>query len=172
MSFQLVETAEDGYTWKSHEKLYFKGQDTTIMFPMIANLYLKVCSLSELDKSLMSDYVVRMQCYYGENDESFITGTCLDVSGFNSEFFRDLYRRNPFNTVNFTIEVGPFWHYFGIDKTMWVNRHITTGYLLPQVGGYIIGMRLYGRDNYPNEDTDEKIAEMEEIEDIFILHRH
>lgn len=176
MSFVLVETKqicidESGmfhYIWEIEKEHYFKGCDTVQLFPTLINLYLKQCTNADLNKLVDSQHFLRINCYeQGKNSRVSIQN--LTINGLNDSRYKDLLRSCPYDMVPCEINLGPFWHYLGVNKVMCKMRNLSLGFIVPDVG-YIMGFVLYGRDSYTYE-TEESIKEVEKSDEIFIVRK-
>lgn len=172
------------YVWKASRKHFFRGCDYTQIFPLAVNLYLKACSPEEKSTLLTKKYFLRIRMFYEDKEcnVSFITVQNLILNGFKDPKYRDLMSSCPEDMIPADIEMGPIWHFVGINRWMFEMGRIelgATGLIHiqdPDAGVFpsvtcIMGITLLGRDAYPGETTEEKIKEMEEIEGIFILRK-
>ncbi len=132
---------------------------------------------------------------YYDNEEctiSCISVMNLTISDLNDQKYKDLILscRNiidnpsgdPFieqirpPVIPCEINLGPIWHLLGANKMMCENRRIEQGFNAIMPGRmppmrYVMGFELVGRDAYPTENTEEKIKEHEEAEEIFIIRK-
>jgi hypothetical protein len=198
--FQLTKRSEkqDGgykaYVWKYDKPKFFKLCDTTKVFPMAVNLYLKTCTEEELSELLNKEHFLRIEmAYEGEDcDVSCISVQNLTISDLHDEKYKELMLKirnikdEPSEIPTFEqireplipceINLGPSWHMFGASKFMCTHRLIENGMHVVSLGrmpavGYIMGLELIGRDPHPFEDTEEKIKDAEESDGIFIVRK-
>lgn len=156
------------YIWEIPKGHYFKGINTVRFFPQVINLYLKEISDKELALLLDNNHSLRVQTS-STDTTSRIAITNLDIGGFRDPEYQKLLRSCPFNQIPCIIYLGPFWHYLGVNRLMCQRRDIGIGFAIPGIG-YSMGMQMYGRDSYPGE-TEEKITEVEEVDDIFVIRK-
>lgn len=197
--FELTEKSKkvkggyNPYTWKYNKPHFFRGCDTTKVFPMAFNLYLQTSSEEELSDLLDKEHFLSIYMYYNEEcTVSYISIMNLTIDNITDQKYKDLIlscrnrvdnpSKDPFpqqvkgNVIPCEINLGPFWYLFGADRMMCKKRRIENGFnvvvpnRIPSVG-YIMGLELIGRDPHPNEDTEEKIKKAEEIEGIFITRK-
>lgn len=192
--FQITERSKkvDGgytpYTWKYEKSKFFRGCDTTKVFPLSVNLYLKTCTEEELADLLNKEHFLRISMYYNvEETQSFISVMNLTIADLRDEEYKKLMLncRNvtdmPFSEqirrgmIPCEITMGPFWYFLGTNKMMFENRRIENGCNMIVPGrmppmGYIMGLEMIGRDAFPGEN-EEQIQEAKEIDGIFIIRK-
>jgi hypothetical protein len=182
------------YIWKAQKSKFFRLCDTTKLFPLTANLYLRNCTEEEHSDLLNKEYFLRINMYYeGEDcDVSCISVMNLTISDLHDEKYKGLMLTlrnrvdtppdNPFleqicePLIPCEINLGPSWHLFGASKFMCTHRQIEQGMNVICPGrmpamGYLMGLELIGRDSHPFEDTEEKIKAAEESDGIFIVRK-
>lgn len=170
---------DDNYTsylWKLERPWFFKGADQTELFPMAINLYLKECTEEEHSALLDRQHFLKIKMFYGEDGTvSYIAIANFTLAGLDDPRYRALLSSCPSSKIPCELNIGPLWHYLGIDRIMCQHRHIDMGVIgiiptfpIPQQV-YIVGAELFGRDQYPTETTEEKIKAAEEVDRIFIV---
>lgn len=180
--FQLDETPRKSdyspRTWKVAQPRFFKGCDSTEIFPLAVNLYLKVCDESELIPLMEKKNYLRVSMYYeGEDCEvSCISVSNLDIERLKDPKYQELLLSCPEDRIPVEINLGPLWHYLALSKTMVKNRRVELGFTTQNLNSFPllyceIGLELIGRDAYPQENTEEKIQQAEEADQIFILRK-
>jgi hypothetical protein len=165
------------YVWKAQKQHFFQRCDYTAVFPLAVNLYLKTCSEEELSDLLTKQHFLRIKMYY---DSEGCTTSCiavqnLTIAGLNDPKYKDLMLSCPSGMVPSEITMGPIWHYVGFDRDMCSHRRVENGSVgmdtdtMEMVA--TMGVRLFGRDKYPDETTEEIIKEREVLEEIFIIRK-
>lgn len=168
------------YVWAAPLPFFFRHCDYGKVFPLAINLYLKTCSQEEFETLRDKKYFLRIQMYYHDNDckISCIAIQNLNITSLNDLKYQTLLLSCPPDMIPVTIDMGPIWHYVGINRWMYEQRHIDSGAIGMEYLNisaptytYIMGITMLGRDAYPSENTEEKIQEMEKREEIFIRRR-
>ena len=170
---------EDSYTpyiWELDRPLFFKGCDYGKVWPLSINSYLKICSESELSVLLNKQNFLRINMYYNEDcTKSYISVMNLDFVSLVDEKYKELLLSCNKSMIPCEINMGPIWHFTGINRMMLRSRHIDLGFSLIDIKTHklypILGIELLGRDAYPTETTEDQIKEMEEREKIFIIRQ-
>lgn len=157
--FHFVKADDSQYVWKGIAKNFYKGCDTTLVFPLAINLFLSKCTSSDLSKWLGRAHFLRINLCDDDNQYSCVEALLLTIAGCNSEQYRELLRACPHDMVPCEIRLGPFWHLLWLDEAMCKDKHMI-----------LEGTALVGRDAFPNE-TEKEIQEIEEGDGIFIVRR-
>ena len=182
--FTLVERGTklgDDYTyyrWTLNRSWFLRGYDSSELFPLTVNLYLKECPQEELNALLDRKHFLRIRLFY-EGEDGATTGLTvsnLSLAGLKDPKYRELFESCPSSKIPCEINVGPLWHFLGVDQVMCEHREIHMGIIgisvdFPPRQDYIMGLELFGRDQYPTETTEEEIKANEEAEEIFIVRK-
>ena len=196
--FQLTERSRKlvggytPYTWKYEKPIFGKGCNLGKVFPLSINLYLKTCTQEELSDLLDNEHFLVVLMYYNnECTTSYISVMNLTIADLHDQHRKDLMLSCR-NTVDVPLEeqfrerlipceiniicdinMKSIWHLFGADRTMCMNRRIEMGACI-QIqnrmlsSGFVVGLEMIERDPYPEEDTEEKIRESEDLDRISI----
>lgn len=181
--FQLERRSEEcrgsysPYLWKSSTPFLFKGCDHAELLSCVVNLYLQICTDSELSGLLDKTHFLKVKAYYGDEECStaYVEIWNLTFKDLNDPRYQKLLLSCPEIFVPCTFDLGPLWHFLGLNREMCKERHIYMGYTGARIGqglpvsDYVMGTQLFGRDAYPGEDTEEKIRQAEEGDEIFIV---
>ena len=155
------------HTWEINVEHYFKGCTFSKESLSMIDRYLKICDNIDIERLIHGNHYLRIKCY-GYERVSRISIVCLDIDNVQDNNYKEVLRSCQEGMCPCEISLGPFWHYLGFDKLMCKNRTIGVGYVLPD--GYIIGIKMFARDAYPDE-TDEKILKIEKDEGVIIVKR-
>jgi hypothetical protein len=179
--FELSERGHetnDGYSpfrWQANASYFFRGANTAKTFPMAMNMYLKECSVEELQLLLNRTHFLSIRMYYGdeEGDTSCVSAHTLSFAGLRDPQYRTLLQHDLQDNVACVIHTGPLWHFMGMNRIMVSHKRIEMGFVgiittHPPQHSYIMGFQMYGRDQYPNE-TEARAKENEEADGIFII---
>lgn len=84
------------YIWKAPKAHFFKGCDTTKVFPLSINLYLKICSDEELSHLLGKKHFLRINMYYDNQEWSV---SCISVMNLTIGDLKDQDIKNYYHRV-------------------------------------------------------------------------
>ena len=173
-----IEGSYTPYVWKAKKSHFFRGCDYTQVFPLSINLYLKICTEEELTDILNKKNFLRVRMYY-DNEEcsvSCIAIRNLTIDGLDDPKYKEFILSCPNDMIPCEINMGPIWHYTGINRVMFKHRQIELAFEVINLNSFpsielVMGITLLGRDAYPDETTEEIIKQTEDIEDIFIIRK-
>lgn len=166
---QVLDDDTNVYIWEIKVEHYWRGFDYFEETSWMVQRYLKICTNKEIAQIGGKQHFLRIKCYEDSGKKtSCIRIMCLTIDGLEDTKYQELLRSCQIGMFPCEITIGPFWHYFGVDKIMCNKRHLGMGYIIPF--GYAMGIKLFGRDAFPDED-EATIKEREISEGIFIVRK-